>query len=188
MPIPTEKAREILQKHQAGHIENLFAQSSARYVLYEVGESEDNFPSFDSALTDKVTLSAYSILAAGVSLAEANLTGEAIAAMEEAAALLINVHAPYAETELTSSFHVLIASMAFHASGQYSRAFVYIRKAELLTPLARIVASLIRKRPADAILEANQYLLADLSAMNDSWSLCEHAVTLSILPQEISSC
>ena len=55
MPIPTEKAREILQKHQAGHIENLFAQSSARYVLYEVGESEDNFPSFDSALTDKVT-------------------------------------------------------------------------------------------------------------------------------------
>jgi hypothetical protein len=43
MPIPTEKAREILQKHQAGHIENLFAQSSARYVLYEVGESEDNF-------------------------------------------------------------------------------------------------------------------------------------------------
>ena len=180
MPIPTEKAREILQKHQAGHIENLFAQSSARYVLYEVGESEDNFPSFDSALTDKVTLSAYSILAAGVSLAEANLTGEAIAAMEEAAALLINVHAPYAETELTSSFHVLIASMAFHASGQYSRAFVYIREAELLTPLARIVASLIRKRPADAILEANQYLLADLSAMTDSWSLCDHAVTLSI--------
>jgi replicative superfamily II helicase len=180
MPIPTEKAKKILQKHQIGHIENLFAQSSARHVLYEVGESEDNFPSFDSALTDKVTLSAYSILAAGVSLAETSLTGEAIAAMEEAATLLINVHAPYAETELTSSFHVLIASMAFHASGQYSRAYVSIRKAELLTPLAKIVASFIRKRPGDVISESNQYLLQDLSNFTDSWSLCDHAVTLSI--------
>lgn len=180
MPIPTEIAREILQKYQTGDIENLFAQSSARYILYEVDESEDNFPLFDTALTDKVTLSAYSILAAGVSLAETGLTDEAIAAMEKAAVLLINVHAPYAGSELASSFHVLIASMAFHASGQYSRAFVYIRKAELLTPLARIVASLIRKSPADVILETNQYLLADLSTMTDAWSLCDHAVTLSI--------
>ncbi len=180
MPIPTEKAKEILRKYQTGHIENLFAQSSARHVLYEVGESEDNFPPFDSALTDKVTLSAYSILAAGVSLAETGLTGEAIAAMEEAAILLINVHAPYAGTEITSSFHVLIASMAFHASGQYSRAFVSIRKAELLSPLAKIVASLIRKRPKNVIAESNQYLLVDLANFTDPWSLCDHAVTLSI--------
>ena len=90
MAVPTEKARKILQDYQNNHIKNLFAQSSARYVLYEVGESEDNFPSFDARLTDKVTFSAYSILAAGVNLAEVSLTADAIAALEEAATLLIN--------------------------------------------------------------------------------------------------
>lgn len=180
MAIPSNKAIEILQKYQTDRIENLFAQSSASHVLYEVGETKDNFPRFDPALIDKVTLSAYSILAAGVSLAETELSGAAIAAMEKAATLLNNVHAPHADAELSSSFHVLIASMAFHASGQYSRAFVCIRKVEANTDLARIVASFIRKKPGDVITAVNPYLLADLSGMSDPWSLCDHSVTLSI--------
>lgn len=180
MVIPTNKAREILRNHQLKYIENLFAQSNARHVLYEVGESEENFPEFDPSLTDKVTLSAYSILAAGVSLAEDNFTGEAITAIEKAATLLINVHVPHTRKKRTSTFHVLIASMAFYASGQYSRAFVSIRKVELLTPLAKIVASFIRKQPSEVISESKQYLLQDLSDLTEPWSLCDDAVTLAI--------
>jgi len=180
MAIPSETALRLLHAYQDDRIENLFSQSSARYVLYEVGEAEENFPGFESALVDKVTTLAYSILAIGVSLAEQGLTGEAVAAMEKGATLLNNVHAPHIDNDLSSSFHVLIASMAFHASGQYSRAFVGIRKVETQTSLAKIIAAFIRKRPEDVIVAVNPYLLADLSGYTDSWSLCDHSVTLSI--------
>ncbi len=180
MTIPNEIAQRQLQAYRTNRIKNLFAQSSASYVLSEVGEAEENFPNFDSALIDKVTMLAYSILSAGVSLAERELSSEAISAMEEAATLLNNMHASQADSKLSSSFHVLIASMAFHAAGQYSRAFICIRKAEAQTDLARIVASFIRKRPRDLIDAVNPYLLADLSELTDPLSLCDHAVTLSV--------
>jgi replicative superfamily II helicase len=180
MTIPRDIASNLLQAYRTDSIKHLFAQSDASHVLYEVAESEDNFPKFDSALTDKVTMSAYSILAAGVSLAERELSSQAIAAMEEAAILLNNVHAPHAGVQLSSSFHGLIASMAFYASGQYSRAFVCVRKVEARTDLARIVAAFIRKRPRDLIAALNPYLLADLSELTDPWALCDHSVTLSI--------
>lgn len=180
MTIPSDIAHTLLQTYQIDRIENLFAQSSASHVLYEVGESEENFPRFDLSLIDKVTMSAYSILSAGVSLAEIESSAEAMAAMEKSAVLLNNVHAPHIETELSSRFHVLIASMAFYASGQYSRAFVCIRKVEAQTNLARIIASFIRKRPGDVIAAVNPYILADLSGMRDPWLLCDHSVTLSI--------
>jgi len=180
MPIPNDRALRLLQAYRTKHIENLFAQSSASHVLYEVGESKDNFPAFDPALRDKVTMLAYSILSVGVSLAEAGLSADSIAAMEEAAVLLNNVHAPHAETDRSSSFHVLIASMAFYASGQYSRAFVSIRRVEGQTDLARIVASFIRKKPSEVIAAVSPYVLADLKGMSDPWPLCEHSVTLSI--------
>jgi hypothetical protein len=180
MPIPVNRARETIDSYRTDRIANLFAQSDARRVLYEVGESEENFPRFDPAIVDKVTMSAYSILAAGVSLAETEITQEAIDAMEEAASLLNNVHAPHAETDRTSSFHVLIASMAFHTSGQYFRAFVSIRNVEALTDLARMIAAYIRKRPNDVVAAVNPYVLADLDGFTDPRDLGDHSVTLSI--------
>ena len=180
MAIPNEIARNILEGYRTSRIENLFAQSSASHVLHEVGKEERNFPRFDPALIDKVTMSAYSILAAGVSLAEGEPTPEAIAAMEEAATLLNNVHLPHAQRDAASGFHILMASMAFYASGQYSRAFVSIRKVEAQTDLARMIALFIRKRPDELIRQLNPYLLADLSEFNDPWTLCEHAVTTAI--------
>ncbi len=180
MAIPTEIARDILEGYRTRRVENLFAQSSASHVLHEVGEAEENFPRFDPVLSDKVTMSAYSILAAGVSLAEEEPSAEAIAAMEEAAVLLNNVHLPHAQNDPVSGFHILVASMAFYASGQYSRAFVSIRKVEAQTDLARMVALFIRKRPNELISQLNPYLLADLSDFNDPWDICEHAVTTAI--------
>jgi len=180
MAIPTKIARDILKNYRTSGVENLFAQSSASYVLHEVGEAEENFPRFDPALIDKMTMSAYSILAAGVSLAEEEPSVEAIAAMEEAAVLLNNVHLPHAQNNPVSGFHILVASMAFYASGQYSRAFVSIQEVEAQTDLARMIALFIRKRPNELISQLNAYLLADLSDFNNPWDICEHAVTTAI--------
>ena len=180
MAIPIDIAHDILEGYRTSRIENLFAQSSASHVLHEVGEDEANFPRFDPALIDKVTMSAYSILAAGVSVAEEEQSAEAIAAMEEAAILLNSVHLPHAQNDPVSGFHILVASMAFYASGQYLRAFVSIRKVEAQTDLARMVTLFIRKRPNELIGQLNPYLLADLSDFNDPWAICDHAVTTAI--------
>lgn len=180
MATPIDTARDVLDRYQTPQIRNLFAQSSASYVLYEVGEDEGNFPQFDAALTDKVTMSAYALLAAGVSLAESEPSAESIAAMEEAATLLNNVHLPHARQASISSFHVLISSMAFYAAGQYSRAFVAMRRVEAQTDLARMIALFVRKRPGELIQELNAYILADLEELTDPWELCDHAVTTAI--------
>lgn len=180
MAIPTDIARDILEGYRTRRVENLFAQSSASHVLHEVGEAAENFPRFDPGLIDKVTTSAYSILAAGVSLAEEEPSAEAFSVMEEAAILLNNVHLPHVQNNPVSGFHILVASMAFYASGQYSRAFVSIRKVEVQTDLARMVALFIRKRPNELIGQLNPYLLADLSEFNDPWAICDHAVTTAI--------
>lgn len=180
MAIPSNIAQDILEGYRTRRIENLFAQSSASHVLHEVGEAAENFPRFDPALIDKVTMSAYSILAAGVSLAEEEPSAEAMAAMEEAAILLNNVHLPHAQNNLVSGFHILVASMAFYASGQYSRAFVSIRRVEAQTDLARMVALFIRKQPDKLIGQLNPYLLADLGEFNDLWTICDHAVTTAV--------
>lgn len=178
--IPIEKAVDIIEKLHSKYIQNLFAQADARRVLYEVGEAEENFPRFDSELIDKVTFSAYAILSAGVSIAEREMDARAVSAMEEAAVLLFNAHAPHLEDNMSSRYHVLIAAMAFHASGQYSRAFVAIRMVETQTDLGKMVAAFMRKIPNDVILSLNAYILADLSEMSDLWSLSDHSITNAI--------
>lgn len=177
MAIPPDIAREMLAAYEPPLMRNLFAQADARHVLYEVGESEDNFPAFDPALTDKVTAAAYSLLAAGVSLAETEEAAEGYHAIEEAAVLINGVHQPLAGAHITSSFHMLLASMAFYASGQYSRAFVSIRQLEWQTDLAGIVSSFVRKRTDELVARIAPYLLADLQEYDDYGNMCEHAVT-----------
>jgi hypothetical protein len=180
MAIPIKIAQDILKGYRTSRIENLFAQSNASFVLYEVGEDEANFPRFDPALIDKVTMAAYSILAAGVSIAEVELTQDGIAAMEQAASLLINVHLPHIHDEPASNFHVLVAAMAFYSSGQYSRAFVSLKEVESHTDLAAMVSMFIKKQPIELLHEINPYILADLSSFTDPWVLCDHAVTTTI--------
>ncbi|MGE4285099.1 MAG: DEAD/DEAH box helicase [Phycisphaerae bacterium] len=180
MAIPSENARQILDSYKTSQFANLFAQSDARSVLYEVGETPDNFPQFIERLTDRVTLLAYAILSAGVSLAESGQHIEAVAPLEEAATLLNNTHRHLASEDTGSGFHVLIAAMAFYASGQYSKAFVAIKHIEPQTDFAKIIAAFLRKRPSEIISVSNPYLLADLEQFEDYENICEHAITVAI--------
>lgn len=93
MTIPLEQARNVVAfLRESGRIQNLFAQSHAKYVLYEVNELPDNFPSFDSQLEDKITFTAYALLAAGCSMLEQQSILEGITVVETAASLLQNAH------------------------------------------------------------------------------------------------
>ena len=178
MAIPRETAQRIIESFRADRTANLFAQSNASHLLYEVGEIQDNFPNFDPSLQDKVTISAYSILAAAISIAEEEWTDEAIHALELGAGLLGNVNQPHTEESDSSVFHVLISAMAFYAAGQYSRAFVTIRKIESKSDSAEIISAFIRKDPEKVILLANNFLLDDLSRFESHNGILDHAIAL----------
>lgn len=145
MPVPITRARQILHDLNAPDLTTLFAQAEAQLVLLEVGETAQNFPRFSDGLDERVTALAYLCLSAGCSLAEQDARTEGAAALERAARLLRSVHAPHANTSRESAYHVLLASMAAYAAGQYSWAFVMMQSTESMAPAARLVSLFLRR-------------------------------------------
>lgn len=179
MTIPLEQAREIVKTLDSGRIQNLFAQSHAKHVLYEVDEKPENFPAFDEQLEDKVTIMAYGMLAAGCSMIEQEALEEGASALESAASLLLNSHGPFVTVSRLSAFHALVASMAFYSAGHYSRAFVTIRKIESATEMAGIIAAFIRKDIAILIHRINEIVLRPTPEFDDQAVLDEWAISLA---------
>jgi DEAD/DEAH box helicase len=179
VPIPLTQARALVADLGSAQISTLFAQAHARHVLHEVDEAAENFPAFDIDLNDKVTVAAYALLAAGCSIIEQAERQEGTAAVERAASLIHYAHGPSATQSKESSFHVLVAGMAFYAAGQYSRAFVTIRAIEAQTPATRVIAAFLRKDIAQLVKELNAVLL-HAPVLDDKLKLDEWAITVAI--------
>lgn len=181
MPIPLDEAREVVNRFRSGTVATLFAQAHAKHVLHEVRESPENFPDFDPLLEEKVSFTAYALLAAGCSMIEQHDDAAAgRAALERAASLLNYVHGPTAADSRESSFHVLVAGMGFYAAGQYSRAFVTIRRLEQYTDAAKIVGALLRRNVGQLIAGLNELLLVESPATEEARDLEERAISLAI--------
>jgi hypothetical protein len=180
MPIPRPRIPPLLARLNSPELANLYAQAHARFVLNEVGEEPENFPPFDPALDDKVTFAAYALLAGGCSLIEQGDRPGGAETVERAAALLTYIHAPATQTSRESAFHMLVAAMAFFASGQYSRAFVAIRNAEQQTAAARIIGALLRKEMPALVAALNAVLLAEVPTLDDQFDVDEWAITTAI--------
>lgn len=180
MALPNEIALSILKSYKSDIMQNQFAQSSASFILHEVNEDPNNFPKFDPLLIDKVTISAYAILAAGISLHETNPSMQSVSAIEEAATLLTNIHFSRANVDVISANHILVASMAFYASGQYSRAFVTIRSVKFSSRIAEIIRLYLCRRRQELIRLLNEVLLGDRDPITCFSIACETAVELAI--------
>ncbi len=181
MTIPLEQAQRIATiLRESGRIQNLFAQSHAKYVLHEVNESADNFPPFDRQLEDKVTFTAYALLAAACSMLEQESIVEGIRELETAASLLQNAHGPFVVVSRESSFHTLVSAMAFYASGHYSRSFVAIRQIESVTEIAGMIAAFIRKDATSLVRRLYSVLLQSKLDFEDQSDLDEWVIATAI--------
>ncbi|MGE4193306.1 MAG: DEAD/DEAH box helicase [Pseudodesulfovibrio sp.] len=179
MTIPIEQANLLLDSFRSEGIRNLVAQSNAKYVLHEVNEEPENFPQFDPLLDDKVTFVSYSILSAGASLIEQGVHTEGRAALESAASLLNNIHGPQVRVTGDSRFHELVAAMAFYAGGQYSRAFVALRKVETHFILADLVSAYIKKDFRKLIQKVYSVLIAKPKEFEDQAELDDWAMSVA---------
>lgn len=179
MTLPIEQSSLLIEQLNDEGIGHLIAQSDAKHVLYEVSEAEGNFQNFDENLHEKITFLAYSWLAAGCSKIETGSTDNCYPVLERSASLLHNVHSPFAKGDTGCAFHVLIAAMAFYISGQYSRAYVTIKKVDLESDIARLVGTFIRKEIDELLKIANNITIRKPNII-DSRSFDEWVVTETI--------
>lgn len=181
MSLPVQNARQLAQSMQAVGIKNLIAKSKAKQVLREVNEIPEHFPKFESDLDDRVTFIAYGGLAAGCSLIEMGEAVEGHAELYAAAEILESAHRTEVGKEPTSALHCLIGAMAFYACGQYSRAFVLIRKVEEVTSSAAIIAAFLKKDRSRLISKLNSVLLAqtpEFDELDDQNQFNDWALTM----------
>lgn len=183
MSLPVENARQLAQSMQAVGIRNLIAQSKAKQVLREVNEIPEHFPKFEPELDDRVTFVAYGRLAAGCSLIEMGEVAEGQAELHAAADILESAHRTEVGKESASALHCLIGAMAFYACGQYSRAFVLIKKVEEATPSAAIIAAFLKKDRFLLISKLNAVLLvqtADFDELDDQNQFNDWALSMCV--------
>lgn len=160
MAITSATARRALQRvGRSSRIQNQFAQAHARRILFDVGESPENFPAFDANLDEAVTVTAYEVIAAASVLAEEGSWTDAQPAFESGAIALEDVHRNQANHDRAAAFHMLVAAMAFYAAGQYSRAFLAMRTASTATPAAAAIAAFLRRDAREAIRISADILL-----------------------------
>ena len=137
----------------------LIAQTEALQILQEVNEIPENYPNFDKQLQSKMTMAAYTLLSAGCSLLEKEIT-EGLAGLdygmkgsvanENAAKILVRLYETKSGTDSSSRFHSLVAALAFYTAGHYSRAFVGLRRAnDGLTDVGDLLKAFLTKKHTD---------------------------------------
>jgi hypothetical protein len=118
---------------------NFIAQANARYILFGVDESIDNFPKFRTNLNDGLESIAYSYLSVGCYFAEYDRLNMSVAALNRAATVIEYNHLPEQNRINTSTFHILIGALAYYASCQYSKAFILLKKVQYEESIATLV-------------------------------------------------
>ena len=180
MSLSIEHARRIVDSLEVPPIQNFIAQAKAKQILREVHELPENFPRFTEGLDERITFIAYRRLAAGCSLAEQEIPTEGYEQLYLAGDLLESIHRSSVSEDRSSAFHCLIGAMAFYACGHYSRGFVLIKKLEAMTPIAKVIASFLRKDTAQLILRINEVLLAPVPELDDSQAIDERTLNITI--------
>lgn len=178
--IPIELAKRLANSLEDERILHLFAQADARGVLYEAKETPENFPFFDESLDESVTVGAYALLSVGCSLLEANQLTDGFPYLEQGAALLESVHRERIAYAPESSFHCLIAGMAYYGAGQYSRAFVALKSVETRTPAASVIVAFLRRNRRALMNRLSEILLASEPEIDDAAQLDSWVITIAI--------
>jgi len=182
MSIPTQYLARLLENLSSSHIDNLITQADARRILQEVKESEENFPRFDSTLTEKATYISYALISCGCSLIE-NEDSDAIDGLlilEKAGKLMSDAFC-FNDNKLdTRDLHILIASMAFYSSKQYSRAFIVLKDISVDFLVGQLVFDFIRKDFTSLLNNINNVMLISEFDEADSYNLSEWIITFEI--------
>ena len=155
-----EKAISLYNIIEEDHTtKNFIAQANARYILFGVNESIDNFPKFRVNLNEGLDSIAYSYLSVGCYFAEYNQIDNSVEALKKAATIIEYNHLPIQNRSQLSSYHILIGALSYYASCQYSKAFILLKDIQSESPIANLLNQFLSKNYTDLSLTLNEILI-----------------------------
>lgn len=181
-------AEKIFDKLEEGEKSSKFiAQANARYILFGVNEPVENFPNFKANLTDGLNTLALTYLSIGSCYAENKLYDKSIEPLTIGASLLEYNHFPKQNRTSQSQYYLLISSLAYYASCQYSKSFIILRGSEFDTDVGRMT-SLFLKRDFNGLTYAlNNILLKDENSLTSDPEITESKIHSILYAKGISN-
>lgn len=157
-----EKAISLYKIIEEDHTtKNFIAQANARYILFGVNESIDNFPRFRLNLNDGLDSIAYSYLSIGCYFAEYNQIDNSVEALKKAATIIEYNHLPLQNRSQLSPYHILIGALSYYASCQYSKAFILLKDIQSESKIANLLNRFLSKKYSDLSLMISEILIND---------------------------
>ena len=185
MSIPSNYINDLINSLSQSRIDNIIAQTDARRILQEVKEISENYPNFDSVLTEKATHIAYALLTCGCSLIENGdeSNSEGFAMLEKAGKILSDAFKYNPDEVETKDYNLLIAGMALYSAKQYSRAFIVLNDVHPDFLVGQMVVRFIKKDFSTLLNLANSAFFAQTPKQLD---ICEFDEW--VISHEIARC
>lgn len=150
-------SQEIGKKGDVSH--RIIAHTSARYILFNVNEPEENHPNFLPNLSKRADNLAFTYLEIGCSFAENERYDVAKQALVKAAMLIEYNHLPKQNRNEFSKYYTLISGLAYYLSAEFSKAFIVLKKTEQDTDLSLLISYLLKRNFKDVVRLLNIILL-----------------------------
>ncbi|MCW1734597.1 DEAD/DEAH box helicase [Anaerorudis cellulosivorans] len=163
-----EESYQVLESDST--LQNLIAQANARYILYNTGESQQNFPRY-TIKDEQLNTLAFKYLNVGCNYFEKHNYTKAAHSLEKGAAILEYIHGSLNTQTKNKNLFCLISALAYYVSFQYSKSFILISKIQSDTTISSLI-SLFLSRHFDQLLSEIDQLLTD-SSYDDEY-LAEH--------------
>jgi len=155
-----KKALELFKELEEDKFtQNLIAQANSKNILLEANEPFDNFPNYTENLDERINYIAFSYLSIACVLKENEGNNEiAINAFEKAGDIIYYIHAPQSNKKLNSNYYLLISSLSFYISSQYSKSFIAIKKSEANTKFTELISLFLKKDLDTLVLKINDII------------------------------
>ncbi len=139
-------------------LQNLIAQANARYILYNTGENEDNFPRY--TINDgQLNILAFKYLNIGCNYFDNKLFTKASYSIEKASSILEHVHgSPNVQTK-NKNLYGLISALGYYVSFQYSKSFILIKKLQSDTVISALISHFLNRDFSSLLDEINQIVI-----------------------------
>ncbi|KHE72489.1 DEAD/DEAH box helicase, partial [Halobacillus sp. BBL2006] len=142
-----EKAQKLLSKlEEDDFVRSLVAQGDSKFLLLNVNEPIENFPSYTSDLEQKLTSIAISYLSIGCSFAENKHTQDSIFPLEKGATILENIYSSKDVTDKYNDYFMLVSSLAYYSAHQYSKSFVILKKVKFDSKINEIIGFMLKRQ------------------------------------------
>lgn len=126
-------------------LQNLIAQANARYILYNTGESKENFPRY-TIKDEQLNILAFKYLNIGCNYFEIRNFTKASHSLEKGASILEYIHGSINTQTKNKNLFCLISALAYYVCFQYSKSFILISKIQSDTTISSLVSLFLNRR------------------------------------------